>query len=147
MGGRTILQKQLEKSRRLLTGSELEGETKKDISKTISPSLGEFIRERNLPHIEELYDGPFQITTAAAVKNVTGDFGTIASERIQRMRQGIEAQGNMIDLDAAGESPPLNVPAWSMSEETESDDDRDGATPVWREVLSEQREYPRPSLE
>ncbi|MBO57934.1 MAG: hypothetical protein CMA77_02940, partial [Euryarchaeota archaeon] len=147
MGGRTILQKQLEKSRRLLTGSELEGETKKEVSKTISPSLGQFIRERNLPHIEELYDGPFQITTAAAVKNVTGDFGTIASERIQRMRQGIETQGNMIDLDDAGESPPLNVPAWSMSEVTESVDDRDGATPVWREVLSEQREYPRPSLD
>ena len=111
MGGRTILQKQLEKSRRLLTGSEFVGETKKEESSPISPTLGEFIRERNLPPVEELYDGPFQITTANAVKHVTGDFGTIASERIQRMRQGIEAEGKMIDLDATREAPPLNVPA------------------------------------
>lgn len=147
MGGRTILQKQLEKSRRLITGSELLGGTKKEESRPISPTLGEFIRERNLPPVEELYDGPFQITTANAVKHVTGDFGTIASERIQRMRQGIEAEGKMIDIDAAGDAPPLNVPAWSLIEVGDSMDDRDGATPVWREILSKQRGYSRPSAD
>ena len=60
MSGRTILQKQLDKSRRLLTGSEIERKTKKGESEDVSPTLGNFIRERNLPPVEELYDGPFR---------------------------------------------------------------------------------------
>ena len=147
MSGRTILQKQLDKSRRLLTGSDIERKTKRGESKDASPTLGNFIRERNLPPFEELYDGPFQITTAAAVKQHTGDFGTIAAERTKRMRQGIEAESAMIDLDAAGEGIPLNVPAWSLSEVNTPTDDRDGATPVWREVLSQQRSHARPSID
>ncbi len=145
MSRRTILQQQLEKSRRLLSENDSKNAISEGENKEIPSSLRGYIRQRNMPPSEDIYDGPFQRTTAAAVKQQTGDFGTIAAERIQRMRQGVESDAPMINRDDAGESISLNTPAWSLGESSESKDDRDGATPVWREILSQQRAHTRPS--
>jgi len=145
MTRRTILQQQLEKSRRLLSESRTERGLSEVEEGKVSPTLSEFIRQRHMPPAENLYDGPFQRTTAAAVKQHTGDFGTIAAERILRMRQGVEAEAPMVDRDSAGDGTSLNIPAWSLSESSNSVDERDEATPVWREILSQQRAHVRPS--
>ncbi len=145
MGRRTILQQQLEKSRRLLSESEAERALSEGEGDKVSPTLGGYIRQRHMPPTENLYDGPFQRTTAAAVKERTGDFGTIAAERIQRMRQGVEAEAPMVDRDSAGEPISLNIPTWSLGESADSVVESDGATPVWREILSQQRGHARPN--
>ncbi len=142
MNRRTILQQQLEKSKRLLskrtsnpTGSKLDSP---------QPSLGKYVRRGKPPQVGNPFDGPFLHSTSTAVKKKTGDFGTIASQRLQRMRQGVEAEAPMIDIDQAPLETNPNFPAWVHSD-VEDTDNRNSSTPLWREVLSEQREHVRPS--
>ncbi|MBS72435.1 MAG: hypothetical protein CMO20_05750, partial [Thermoplasmata archaeon] len=142
MGKRTILQQQLEKSRRLLINQD-----EQKISSTVSsvePTLGKYIRERNLPPTESPFDGPFQRTTSEAVKQHTGDFGTMVAERITRMREVVESELPMVDVDERGKPISIDTPLWSV-QQNEDIIDRDGAIPVWREVLSLHRGYQRPS--
>ncbi|RZD52454.1 MAG: hypothetical protein CXT67_06090 [Methanobacteriota archaeon] len=142
MSRRTILQQQLEKSKRLLskrtsnpTGSKLDSP---------QPSLGKYVRRGKPPQVGNPFDGPFLHSTSTAVKKKTGDFGTIASQRLKRMRQGVEAEAPMIDIDQAPLETNPNFPAWVHSD-VEDTDNRNSSTPLWREVLSEQREHVRPS--
>ena len=142
MGKRTILQQQLEKSRRLLINQD-----EQKISSTVSsvePTLGKYIRERNLPPTESPFDGPFQRTTSEAVKQHTGDFGTMVAERITRMREVVESELPMVDVDERGTPISIDTPLWSV-QQNEDIIRRDGAIPVWREVLSLHRGYQRPS--
>ena len=110
-----------------------------------SPSLGQYVQRRHRPPMERPYEGPFRETTAAAVSERTGGFGSHAAQRLSRMRQGVEATAPMTDIDAAGESIPADSPAWSVSLTDEEVEPRDEAIPVWREVLAEQRSARRPS--
>jgi hypothetical protein len=110
-------------------------------------SLGQYVQRRNRPPLESPYDGPFLKTTAAAVSERTGGYGSHVAERLNRMRRGVEAVAPMTDIDAAGEPIPADSPAWSVSIIDEEVDLGDPAIPVWREVLAEQRTAPRPSAE
>jgi len=142
MSRRTILQQQLEKSKRLLskrTSNPAESE-----SDSPQPSLGKYVRRGKPPQVGNPFDGPFLHSTSTAVKKKTGDFGTIASQRLKRMRQGVEAEAPMIDIDQAPLETNPNFPAWVHSD-VEDTDNRNSSTPLWREVLSEQREHVRPS--
>ena len=112
-----------------------------------SPSLGQYVQRRHRPPMESPYEGPFRETTAAAVSERTGGFGSHAAQRLSRLRQGVEATAPMTDIDAAGESIPADSPAWSFSLTDEEVEPRDEAIPVWREVLAEQRSARRPSAE
>jgi len=142
MARRTLLQQQLEKSKRLLA------ERKSDltVSESESPqaSLGKYIRRGDLPAVGNPFDGPFLHSTSSAVKKRTGDFGTIASQRLQRMRQGVEADAPMIDTDQAPSAPNPNFAAW-VNSDVEDTDTRNVSTPLWRDVLSEQRGHMRPT--
>lgn len=140
MNRRTILQQQLEKSKRLLSKSN----SSSSESDPPQPSLGQYVRRGKSPVVGNPFDGPFLPSTSNAVKKRTGDFGTIASQRLQRMRQGVEAEAPMIDIDRASPAPNPNFPAWVHSDVGDTDD-REASTPLWREVLSEQRGHERPS--
>ena len=142
MGRRTILQQQLEKSKRLL--SKRTSNPTSSESDLPQPSLGKYVRRGESPQVGNPFDGPFLHSTSTAVKKKTGDFGTIASQRLKRMRQGVEAEAPMIDIDQAPPDTNPNFPAWVHSG-VEDEDNRNASTPLWREVLSEQREYVRPS--
>ena len=140
MSRRTVLQQQLEKSKRLLSKSDSSSED----SESPQPSLGKYFRRGTSPSVGNPFDGPFLHSTSTAVKKKTGDFGTIASQRLQRMRQGVEAEAPMIDIDEATSAPNPNFPAW-VNADVEDLDNRKASTPLWRDVLSEQRGHVRPS--
>jgi hypothetical protein len=144
MSQRTQLQQQLEKSRRLLAERKSERDSKEGAEQVVHSSLGRLIRERNMPADTNPFDGPFLASTSDAVQKKTGTFGSIAAERIQRMRQGAEATAPMIDRDQAGVPISLDTPAWIYSEVVDPESS-DSATPVWRDVLSKQRGHSRPS--
>ncbi len=140
MNRRTVLQQQLEKSKRLLSNSDsnLEG------AEPPQPSLGQYVRRGKPPSVENPFDGPFLHSTSTAVKKKTGDFGTIASQRLQRMRQGVEADAPMIDIDEAPQAVNPNFPSW-VNADVEDLENQTTPTPLWRDVLTEQRGHARPS--
>ncbi|HHZ74232.1 MAG TPA: hypothetical protein EYN58_03455 [Candidatus Poseidoniales archaeon] len=142
MARRTLLQQQLEKSKRLL--SERKSELTSSETESPQASLGKYIRRGELPPVENPFDGPFLHSTSTAVKKRAGDFGTIASQRLQRMRQGVEADAPMIDTDQAPSATKPNFPAW-VNSDVEDMETRNVSTPLWRDVLSKQRGHVRPT--
>ncbi len=142
MSRRTVLQQQLEKSKRLLSKSG-DNPNGSDLEPT-QPSLHKYIRTAKSPALGNPFDGPFLLSTSNAVKEKTGDFGTIASERLQRMREGVEAEAPMIDIERATPPTTLEIPTW-VNADVEDSDLRKASTPLWMDVLSEQRGYSRPS--
>jgi hypothetical protein len=131
----------------MLSGKAMDSALAEEGKAAPSPSLGLYVQRRHRPPMESPYDGPFQKTTAAAVNERTGGFGSHAAARLKRMRQGVEAEAPMIDTGLAGKPLPADSPTWSFSLPDEASTDGDPAVPVWREVLSDQQSAARPSAE
>ena len=138
----TALQKELQRSRRLLNRKDTLTETAESESRSPPSSLHRYIRERNMPTIEPAAPAPCSDSTERTLARQRDDeFAHLASSRMSRLRQRSSGMDRSASEDGL---VPLDTPAWLL---VDSDDPPQTITglPVWREVLNDQRSYIRPS--